>query len=243
MSIYRPGQRLEARLEIPDELIGKLARGQHVELWSPNGSGNTITGIIDSLSITAYESREGRYFVGTAILDYSLPMIENSLGEAPNLKVSDYLVGMRLMANIDAIPFKNGVWIPRASADLQLPEDAISATISYLSDEGHDGTIASRERSANEANGGETMALDQSMVKPSPVGRSIATGTAPRTEKVAEIYVLSSEGKVIRTRVRLGVSNENFIYVPVNELRGARVVTHYRQKNFLNQILLKDAAE
>lgn len=240
ISLYRPGEKFEARLEVPDEVIGKLQVGQKVELWSPAGASERLFGKIDNVSTTAFQTDRGRYFVVNVLTDYA-PAITGT-GKEQRLLPSEYQIGMRLMASVEVNPPNNGVWIPRAAIDILIPDGAVDATVSYL-DEGKSEALASRVRSEGEKTGKSSLRDVNSKTKSSPMGRAIAsaTTTSPTETKTTTVFLLSSDGKVVKATVRSAGESENYVFVPHHELNGARVITHYRQRSGLGSLLSKSA--
>ncbi|MBU6376222.1 MAG: efflux RND transporter periplasmic adaptor subunit [Bdellovibrionales bacterium] len=220
-SVFRPEDKLQVRLEVPDEMIGYLALGQEAKVWLPISRNNHVPGKVTVISPSVIVTERMRYFSA---------MIELEKTSQDWLKL-----GMRVMTDVQAKVEQPGVWIPRAAAEIDIPEDQISETVSFLTAETD--LVSSRDRSESEIQGQAPLKQESGQRTISAVGRSYAVEATPEDKQTSSIVLMNPAGKLIRALVRIGATNQDQIFIPNAKLEGQRVVTHYRSTKSISRLL------
>ncbi len=224
VSVVKPNAQLQLRLEVPDELISLVRPEAPIRISVPLSNQALATASVTSVSRAAFSDKKTRYFVVNAVINQS---------EA----VQSLKWGMRIIATIDVTHGKEGVWLPRASLDLAIPDEMVSQTISYIEE---NESQLSRARTKAEVARAETLKSNSEKSEETPVSRAIATEAQSNTQNSNSIYILNSANRLIRVILPIGASNENLVFSPIKALENARVVTHYsRKKDYVRRLLGK----
>lgn len=220
-SVFRPDEKLQVRLEVPDEMIGYLAQSQEARIWLPISRQNHVPGKITNISPSVVVTDRMRYFSATIELEHTSQQW---------LKL-----GMRVMADIQVRTDQDGVWIPRAAAEIDIPEEQISETISFLGED--TAPVASRDRSEQEVQGQASLKEPSNQRTISAVGRSYAVEATPEDKQTSSIVLMNSAGKLVRAKVRILATNQDHVFIPSLNLVGQRVVTHYKTTKSIGKLL------
>ena len=234
-TLYRYGEKFTVELEVPDDTISKISVGAPVTLWMPLSQSKAIKGRVSQVGTAATLNERARYFIVRAELDYTEE--ENSTLPKGAPQNENWLkVGMRVMAGVQVAAFEEGIWIPRAAIDLQLPRDTVSQSISYIKNPNQ---LGSRERSPEEKNGTGRLKDDADLTNQSPISRSLANDVTPINSQKGNVYILTSSNHVVEAVVNLGPQSGEEMLVNAPELLGARVITHYRSrpKSWIQKLL------
>ncbi|NDD91200.1 HlyD family efflux transporter periplasmic adaptor subunit, partial [bacterium] len=220
-SVFRPEEKLQVRLEVPDEMIGYLAQGQDARVWLPISRQNHVPGKVTIISPSVVVTERMRYFSATIELEQTSQQW---------LKL-----GMRVMADVQVKTEQEGVWIPRAAAEIDIPAEQISETISFLASDTT--PVASRDRSEEELHGQTSLKEQANQRTISAVGRSYAVEATPEDKQTSSIILINPSGKLIRATVRIVATNQDQVFIPNVNLVGQRVVTHYKSTKSISKLL------
>ncbi len=233
-TIFQPGAKLEASLEVPDEVISYLKNNQIVEISLPISRENKIAGKITNITPSVIITDKNRYFLVTAELDKGLDSIMMDSKNVESNKRDWIRLGMRVVADIYTKSQDQGIWIPRAAVDIDIPTEQVSVTMSFLND---NNTYATRERSQAEKNGTESLKQQGAHSTASTMGRAIATESTPSENRVSNIYLMNSSNKIIKAMVKVVATNQDKAFISSTNLEGYRVITHYKASKSIENIL------
>ncbi len=233
-SIYRPGGKIEAKLEVPDEVISYIKIGQKSEVSLPISRNNTVSGIVTNVTPSVISNEKTRYFLVTVELDKPLESVVGSERKIESTNRDWIRLGMRVIADIYTKTQDQGIWIPRAAVDLEIPMDQVSGEMSFVYDSQ---SVASRDRSESERSGAETLKIQDVHKTVSVIGRTISSEVTPLESKLSSIYILNSSGKVIKAQVKVLSINQDKAFVTAANLEGYRIITHYKSTKSLSNVL------
>lgn len=203
-------------MEIGDELLGKLKVGQEISVSVPLAQVQGVKGTVESVAQLAFDDKKKRYFkaIGKLHLESESKVVLAS--------------GMKVVVDVNTAREENLTWIPKAALDIHLDEKNVSTRMSFIP-KGSRSIASSRSDDfhlASDANVDDIK--DQSSAS-----RLVGNDVFPNESNITEIYLLTADNRVIQASIKKVAESGEMIAVEGKDLRGMRVITHYRPKESL----------
>lgn len=203
-------------LEVSDELLPKIVIDQELDVHIPLAQTSSFKGKVQSIAHQAYDDKRKRYF--------------KVLGEVYPTESSVALAsGMKVVVNVHAASESDLTWIPKAALDIHIEDKNISARMNYVQKISRG--IASSKGDDFKQNSHD--AQQDNHKDQSSTSRLVSNEAFPLESQVFEIYLLTADNRVIQASIQKVRESGEMIAVQGKDLRGMRVITHYRPKETL----------
>lgn len=202
-------------IEVSDELLFRLEKGQEISVSSPLSEDAIYKGSITAISHQAFDDKKKRYFKVIGKL--------NDLNPS-GLKIAS---GMKVSVSIETSKESNITWIPKSSFDIFINKGLISSKIDYTPSATRSIASTKSRDFYDESNTNNQESFE------SNVSRTVGNELFPKESQFSEIYLLMADNKIVEVKVLKIKESGEMVAVQGEELKGMRVITHYRPKESL----------
>jgi hypothetical protein len=202
-------------IQVPGNMRGYVKAGQRVEFKIHGQNKGKVVGEVVNIDQVKTLSRPG----GNEIIERGFfkakARIDRDSKLYPGLKS-----GLNILVNIVLRENDHMTWIPRSAFDILFSKNEISTVLDYS--EHIYKKIAPQLA--------ETELKKQVEIEQGVLARSVASESFPKESSVNDLYILAGDSSVIRVLVPVLAENKDYIAIPRNLLKNARVIVHYRKK-------------
>ena len=220
ISVIRKNPSFEFRLEIPQEFIHLIRKGQHVVAHLPLTNLESMEAEVVSVSSSITKSADDQRFIYYYYVVEAKPLLNSK-------SLKQLRVGQRIRADITLDQDPNIVWIPTSAFEINLPERMIDDYQSFLPKKGppSNTTETTHKEMLN--------ATPETVLNPrtNPSMDKASNDSTPYASRVSYIYILNDAHKIIKTTVLKEEERSGYIGVRVDQLDKKRIVTHAHLKN------------
>ena len=205
--------KLGVELEVSDELLFRLEKGQEFNVSVPLSLNDGLKGVVTSISSQAYDDKKKRYF---KVLGEVYPSKSHKMNLAS---------GMKVIIDVNTTSEENLTWIPKAAIDIHLDEKLVTTKMNFIKKVSR--SIASSKSDDFKA---DTHSDIDTIRDQSTTSRLVANDVFPQESHVSEIYLLTADNRIIQASIQKVRESGEMIAIEGKDLRGMRVITHYRPK-------------
>lgn len=205
--------KIGVELEVSDELLFKFKEGQHMNVSIPLSLDQGFSGVVTTIPSQAYDDKKMRYF---KVLGEITTKSKNNTNLAS---------GMKVVVAVNTIQDDSLTWIPKAALDIHLDDKVVSSKFNYV----HKISRSIASSKVNDFKTTDSTTVDS--LKDQSSASKIASNTLfPNESRISEIYILTPDNRVVMGSIQIIQEAGEMIAVHGKELRGMRVITHYKPK-------------
>jgi RND family efflux transporter MFP subunit len=208
--------KLGVELEVSDELLFRINKGQELLVSVPLSMDQVLKGIVTSISSQAYDDKKKRYF---KVLGEVFPEKMGKMNLAS---------GMKVVIDVNTVNEENLTWIPKAALDIHLDDHLVSAKMNFIKKPSRSVASSKMDDFSSSAHSDIDTLRDQSNVS-----RLISNDVFPLESHTTEVYLLTADNRVIQASIQKVRESGEMVAIEGKDLLGMRVITHYRPKGLL----------